>query len=60
LVTTRDSRAASRMPSSRSNSQARVCFASSRRCSRIGEPGDDALQMRKLLVEQMPQPAELV
>ncbi len=34
-MTTRDSRAASRMPSSRSNSQARVCFARSRRCSRL-------------------------
>ncbi len=35
MATTRDSRAASSMPSSRSNSQARVCFASSRRCSRL-------------------------
>ena len=48
------------MPSSRSNSQARCCCASSRRCSRLASFDDHALQVGQLLVELLAQPGQLI
>ena len=47
------------MPSSRSNSQARLCCAIRRRCSRLAKPANDARQVGQLLVEIGAQPLEL-
>ena len=52
-MTTRDSRAVSSMPSSRSKSQERFCCAIRRRCRRLASRADDALQVRQLLVEKL-------
>jgi len=48
------------MPSSRSNSQARFCCGHQSALQPVGEPRDDALQMRELLVEIAAQTLQLV
>ena len=57
---TRDSRAGSSRPSSRSNSHARFCCASKQPLQPVGEPRHHALQMRQLLVEIATQPVEFL
>ena len=47
-------------PSSRSNSQARVCLARRRRCRRFARATDDPLQGGELLVEVLAEPRELI
>ena len=48
------------MPSSRSNSQARFLLRHQPALQAVGEPRDDALQMRKLLVEIGAQALQLI
>ena len=60
LTTTRDKRPASSMPSSRSNSHARVCCASKLPLQPVGEFGDHALQMLQLLIQLLAQPRQFV
>ena len=57
---TRGSRAGSSMPSSRSNSQDRLCCAISRRCSRLASRDDDRREILELLVEIGAQPLQLL
>ena len=56
---TRVSREGSSKPSSRSNSQARFCCASNRRCSRLASRATTPWRVRQLLVEIAAQAVEL-
>ncbi len=59
-TTTRDSRAGSSMPSSRSNSQARFCWAIRRRCSRFASRATTRGEILQLLVEISAQAFQLL
>ena len=60
LTTTRGRRAASSMPSSRSNSQRAVLLGQQAALQRLASLADHGLQMDELLVQQLPQPRQLV